>query len=90
MAHIIWRRDIIDYLGVSYATVFEDFQVYRLITYGYTQTAIWHLLANALGPCTFMLHLLGFCVGFFLGFVVKKILNQCEVILQVFHKLEKK
>ena len=41
--------NIVDYLGESYTTVFKDFQLYRLITYGYTQTAIWHLLANALG-----------------------------------------
>lgn len=41
--------NIVDYLGDSYTTVFEEFQVYRLITYGYTQTAIWHLLANILG-----------------------------------------
>lgn len=40
---------IVDYLGESYTTVFEDFQVYRLITYGYTQTAILHLWANVLG-----------------------------------------
>lgn len=40
---------IVEYLGESYKTVFEDFQLYRLITYGYTQTAIWHLLANILG-----------------------------------------
>ena len=32
--------------GASYKTVFEDFQVYRLLTYGYVQTTIWHLLAN--------------------------------------------
>ena len=38
---------IIDYLGASYKTVLEDFQLYRLVTYGYTQPAIWHLLANA-------------------------------------------
>jgi len=41
--------EIVNYLGESYTTVFEYFQVYRLITYGYTQTAIWHLLANVLG-----------------------------------------
>jgi len=40
---------IINALGESYTTVFEEFQVYRLITYGYTQTAIWHLLVNVLG-----------------------------------------
>lgn len=40
---------IVDYLGESYAAVFKELQLYRLITYGYTQTAIWHLLANALG-----------------------------------------
>ena len=33
-------------LGVSYETVFEKFQLYRLLTYGYVQTAVWHLLAN--------------------------------------------
>lgn len=41
--------NIIDYLGESYKTVFSNFQLYRLITYGYTQTAIWHLLANVFG-----------------------------------------
>ena len=41
--------DIVDSLGVSYTTVCENFQLYRLFTYGYTQTAIWHLLANVLG-----------------------------------------
>ena len=41
--------NIVDYLGESYTAVFKDFQLYRLITYGYTQTAIWHLVANALG-----------------------------------------
>ena len=41
--------NIIDFLGESYKTVCNDFQLYRLITYGYTQTAIWHLLANVLG-----------------------------------------
>lgn len=35
-----------DSLGVSYETVFEKFQLYRLLTYGYVQTAVWHLLAN--------------------------------------------
>ncbi len=40
---------IANYLGSSYTTVFKDFQVYRIITYGYTQTAIWHLFANVLG-----------------------------------------
>lgn len=40
---------IVDHFGGSYATVFKDFQLYRLITYGYTQTAIWHLAANVLG-----------------------------------------
>lgn len=41
--------NIVDYLGESYTTVFKDFQLYRLITYGYTQTAVWHLLANVWG-----------------------------------------
>jgi len=40
---------VVDYLGESYETVFGNFQLYRLITYGYTQTAIWHLLANVFG-----------------------------------------
>lgn len=40
---------IVDYLGESYTMVFGHFQLYRLITYGYTQTAIWHLLSNAIG-----------------------------------------
>ena len=35
-----------DSLGVWYETVFEKFQLYRLLTYGYVQTAVWHLLAN--------------------------------------------
>jgi len=151
---------IVDYLGDTYTAVFEEIQVYRLITYGYTQTAIWHLLVNVLslwyigiyfekqigikwfvfvyhaglifagitiflfypnsmncgaspgiftyfgvgvnwlirkrdmwkeykkqkgfyfllfylvlsnfvGICTFVIHALGFCIGFFLGFIVK-------------------
>ncbi len=37
-----------DWLGESYKTVFEDFQFYRLLTYGYTQTAIWHIWANVM------------------------------------------
>lgn len=41
--------NIVDYTAESYTTIFEYFQLYRLITYGYTQTAIWHLLANILG-----------------------------------------
>lgn len=41
--------NIVDHLGGSYTTVFKDFQLYRLITYGYTQTAIWHLAANVFG-----------------------------------------
>ena len=40
--------EIVDYLGASYKTVFEDLQLYRLVTYGYTHTAIWHSLANIL------------------------------------------
>lgn len=41
--------NIIDYLGESYETVFRDFQIYRLLTYGYSHAAIWHLLANVFG-----------------------------------------
>ena len=37
---------MIDYLGESYNTVVEEDQLYRLITYGYTHPAIWHLIAN--------------------------------------------
>lgn len=40
---------IVEYTAASYKTVYEDFELYRLITYGYTQTAIWHLLSNAFG-----------------------------------------
>ncbi len=40
---------VVEYTGESYATVFNNFQLYRLITYGYTQTAVLHLLANILG-----------------------------------------
>lgn len=39
--------NIVYYLGESYTFVFKDFQLYRLLTYGYTQTAIWHIAANA-------------------------------------------
>lgn len=38
--------NIVYYLGESYTFIFKDFQLYRLITYGYTQTAIWHISAN--------------------------------------------
>ena len=41
--------NIINHLGASYKSVFNDFQLYRLVTYGYTQTAIWHLLTNIFG-----------------------------------------
>lgn len=37
---------IIDYFGASYKMVVEDVQLYRLVTYGYTQPAIWHFAAN--------------------------------------------
>lgn len=37
---------LVDYLGAAYDNVFEDLQIYRLITYGYLQPAVWHLLAN--------------------------------------------
>ncbi len=40
---------VVKYTGETYATVFNNFQLYRLITYGYTQAAGWHLLANILG-----------------------------------------
>ena len=39
---------IVDYLGEAYTYVFKDFQLYRLITYGYTETSIWSISANAL------------------------------------------
>ncbi len=38
----------VDYLGESYTYVLQDFQLYRIITCGYTDTAIWHLAENAL------------------------------------------
>lgn len=38
---------IVDSLGLSRETVFEKFQLYRLLTYGYVHAAVWHLLANA-------------------------------------------
>ena len=37
---------LVDVLGASYYTVYEKFQMYRLISYGYMQPTIWHLLAN--------------------------------------------
>lgn len=40
--------NIVDYLGELYIDVFKNFQLYRLITYGYTQTSIWSISANAL------------------------------------------
>lgn len=39
--------DIIDFLGVSYQTILSKQQLYRLLTYGLTHTAIWHLCFNA-------------------------------------------
>lgn len=38
-----------DYTGISYASVFSQHEFWRIITYGYTQTAIWHLLGFGLG-----------------------------------------
>lgn len=40
--------EIVGALGISYKAVFENFQWYRLLTYGYAHTAIWHFLANML------------------------------------------
>ncbi len=39
---------LIDYLGASFSSAIQGLQLYRLITYGYTQAAIWHLIANVL------------------------------------------
>lgn len=40
---------LVDYTSVSYSFVFREFQLFRLVTYGYTQTAVWHLVANLYG-----------------------------------------
>lgn len=40
---------IVDYTSVSYSSVFREFQLFRLVTYGYTQTAVWHLVVNLYG-----------------------------------------
>jgi rhomboid protease GluP len=37
---------IVDFLGASYPDVYLGLQLHRLVTYGYVQPAIWHLLAN--------------------------------------------
>lgn len=39
----------VDILGASRTAVLKDFQFYRLITYGYTHAAVWHLAANLFG-----------------------------------------
>ena len=39
---------LVDRLGASYATVYEEFGLWRLVSYGYLQPAVWHLAANAL------------------------------------------
>lgn len=39
----------VDMLGASRTAVLKDFQYYRLITYGYTHAAVWHLAANLFG-----------------------------------------
>ena len=38
--------NLVDYLGVKKDYVFEGHQFYRLITYGFTQASVIHLLAN--------------------------------------------
>ena len=38
--------NLVDYLGVKKVEVFENYQFYRLITYGFTQSSVIHLLAN--------------------------------------------
>ena len=38
---------ILDYLAETKETVFTEHQLYRLVSYGCTQTAIWHLGLNA-------------------------------------------
>lgn len=42
------KGEIVGSLGISYEAVFGNFQWYRLLTYGYAHTAIWHFLANVL------------------------------------------
>lgn len=37
---------LVDYLGVKKDAVFDNFQFYRLITYGFTQSSVLHLAAN--------------------------------------------
>ena len=38
--------NLVDYLGINKKEVFENYQLYRLITYGFTQSSVIHLLAN--------------------------------------------
>lgn len=55
--------NLVNYLGVSKTTVFEQYQLYRLITYGFTQASVIHLLANSIA--------LWFVGGFFEKYVGK-------------------
>ena len=38
--------NLMDHLGVKKVEVFENYQFYRLITYGFTQSSVIHLVAN--------------------------------------------
>lgn len=40
---------VVDYTSISYSSVFRKFQLFRLVTYGYTQTAVWHFVFNLCG-----------------------------------------
>ncbi len=62
---------LIDHLGVSYDSLFKEFQLYRSITYGYLHPAIWHLAVNALAL-------------WYTGLYLEKVLRKA-VILFVYH-----
>lgn len=76
---------LVDYLGAAYDTVYEDFQIYRLITYGYFQPAVWHLLANAFALWYVGLYMekvissLRFIIIYHIGLIVS-----CAVFLLLF------
>ena len=77
---------LIDSLGASRASVFEDLQLHRLITYGYLHPAIWHLTANVFAlwyTCLYLEKVLGrICIV--LIYHVALIIS-CAVFLLIFH-----
>lgn len=72
--------NVVNYTSVSYPSVFKNFQLFRLVTYGYTQTSAWHLAANIYGLWDVSLYLekkigtIRFVIVYHIGLIVAGII----------------